>query len=185
MNVSHRAWACLTFLVSVQCAALHFIVLIVLLSLISRSSFWHFGCFSFRLWYRPWCVHIHATDPSVAMHRLCLFFFLWFTAWVEVREEANQTALNGCQYHWASNAPTVGASLIHGMPSTFIADTSRRLKHRVQIPGTTSPCQWPNEVIKPLGFFANMIPSVCCPSRMFVLLRKCLLQPLRIVRLLQ
>jgi hypothetical protein len=26
-------------------------------------------------------------------------------------------------------------------------------------------------VIKPLGFFANMIPSVCCPSRMFVLLK--------------
>ena len=56
----------------VQCAALHFVVLIALLSLISRSSFWHFGCFSFRLCYSPWCVHIQATDPSITMHRVVL-----------------------------------------------------------------------------------------------------------------
>ena len=69
-NISHRAWACLTLLVSVQCAALNFMVLIVLLYLISQTVFWHFGCFSFRLRNRPWCVHIHAIDPSVAMHRV-------------------------------------------------------------------------------------------------------------------
>ena len=54
----------------VQCAALHFVVLIALLSLISRSSFWHFGCFLFRLWNSPWCVHVQSTDPSIAMHRV-------------------------------------------------------------------------------------------------------------------
>ena len=81
MNVCHRAWACLTFLVSVQCPALHFIVLIELIYLISQTSLWHFCCFSFRLWNRPWCVHegpcnrpwcvhIHTTDTSVAMHRI-------------------------------------------------------------------------------------------------------------------
>ena len=65
----------------VQCATLHFVVLIALLSLISRSSFWHFGCFSFRLWYSlsPWCVHVQSTDPSIAMHRVVrmLLFVLY------------------------------------------------------------------------------------------------------------
>ena len=78
-NVLLWAWACITFWVGVQCAALHRIVLIALLSLISSSSFWHFGCFSFRLWNSPWCVHIHATDQSVAMHRIrvvCIVLFV-------------------------------------------------------------------------------------------------------------
>jgi hypothetical protein len=58
--------------------AMHHIALysFVLLYLISQSSFWHFGCFSFRLWNRQWCVHIHATDPSVAMHRVVYILFV-------------------------------------------------------------------------------------------------------------
>ena len=44
-------------------------------------------------------------------------------------EEGNPTVRKGCPYHWASNAPTAGTSLIHGMPWTFIADTARRLEH--------------------------------------------------------
>jgi hypothetical protein len=43
-------------------------------------------------------------------------------------------------YHWASNAPTVGARLIRGQAWPNIADTDRRLGRRVQIPGTPSPC---------------------------------------------
>ena len=71
MNVVLWAWACIAFWVGVHCAALHFIFLISLLSLISWSCFWHFGCFSFRFWnHSPWCVHIHATDQSVAMHTI-------------------------------------------------------------------------------------------------------------------
>jgi hypothetical protein len=76
----------------------------------------------------------------------------------EMLEEGNPTVRKGCPYHWASNAPTAGTSLIHGMPWTFIADTARRLEHRVQIPGTTSPCHSLNEAIKLLGFSVNMIP---------------------------
>ena len=71
LNVVLWAWACITFWVGIHCASLHFIFFISLLSLISWSCFWHYGCFSFRLWiHSPWCVHIHATDQSVAMHIL-------------------------------------------------------------------------------------------------------------------
>ncbi len=67
-NVLLWVWECISFW---GCAStLHCIVLIALLSLISSSSFWHFGCFSFRLWNSLWCVHIHATDQSVTMHRI-------------------------------------------------------------------------------------------------------------------
>ena len=79
-----------------------------------------------------------------------------FTACVEVQEEGNPTARNSCHYHWALNAPTVGASLIRGQAWPNIADVARQLGHRVQIPGTPSPCHGPHEVITPLGFFANM-----------------------------
>jgi hypothetical protein len=72
-----RAWR---FLVSVQCAALHFIVLIILFSWMSRSIFWHFCCFSFRMWNCLRCMHIHAidpwADPSVAMHRVVHILFV-------------------------------------------------------------------------------------------------------------
>ena len=75
-----------------------------------------------------------------------------------------------CHGLWVSDAPTVLASLIHVEPWTVIAESNPPLGLDAQIQGTASPCQWPNEVIKPLGFFANMIPSVCCASRMFVFL---------------
>jgi hypothetical protein len=63
----------------------------VSLYLISQSSFWHFGCFSFRLWNRPWCGHIHATDPSVAMHRV-VRILLFVLCLVSVSEESEQWA---------------------------------------------------------------------------------------------
>jgi hypothetical protein len=124
-------------------------------------------------------VHTHATDQSVAMHRIrgvrVLLFVLCLVPVSEIlasigplaeihyklksshsmRRGAGRGAgrgkpdgPKGCPYHWASNAPTAGTSLIHGMPWTFIADTARRLEHRVQIPGTTSPCHSLNEAIK-------------------------------------
>jgi len=77
----------------------------------------------------------------------------------EVWEEGNPMAQNSCHYRWASSAPTAAASLGRGQAWTFIADTARRLGHRVPIPQTPSPCQLPDEVIDhSLGFFANMIP---------------------------
>ena len=79
MNDLLWAWACITFWVGVaRCAMrrIEIVVLNALLSLISRSSFWNFGCFSFRLWNSPWCVHIHATDPSLCTG-LCVCFFLY------------------------------------------------------------------------------------------------------------
>ena len=128
-------------------------------------------------------MHIHAVDPSVAMHRVVRFVCVLclvpvsetlasigpltenccklnaiHTACVGVREEGTLTARNSCHYHWASNAPTVGASLIRGQAWPNIADIACQLGHRVQIPGTPSPCHSPHEAITPLGFFANMIP---------------------------
>jgi len=182
MDVLHQAWASVKVLVRVQCAALHFIVLIILFSLMSRSIFWHFGCFSFRMWNCPRCMHIHAidpwADPSIAMHRVVHILFLLCLGPVsrqlasigpqtencsklnaiEMREEGNPTPRNSCQCHWASNAPTVEASLNCGQAWSNIAETARLLGHRVQIPGTPSPYHSPYEVITPLGFFANMIP---------------------------
>jgi hypothetical protein len=52
----------------------------------------------------------------------------------------------------------VEAILNRGQAWPNIAETARLLGHRVQIPGTPSPCHSPHEVITPLGFFANMIP---------------------------
>jgi hypothetical protein len=168
----------------VQCATLHFVVLIALLSLISRSSFWHFGCFSFRLWYSPWCLHVQSTDPSIAMHRV-VRMLLFVLCLVPVSEplasigplteicnklKSSHSMRRGAGRGAGRGKPdgpkrlpislgfTVGTSLIHGMPWTFITDTARRLEHSVQIPGTTSPCHSLNEVIKLLGFSVNMIP---------------------------
>ncbi len=77
MNVSRWAWARMMFLRSVQCAAQPFIVLIIYYWFIWRSNFWNFGFFSLRMWNRPWCVHLHTTDPSVAMHKVvCIIFVL-------------------------------------------------------------------------------------------------------------
>ncbi len=168
-----RAWK---FLVSVQCAALHFIVLIMLFSLMSRSIFWHCGCFSFRMWNYPRCTHLHAidpwADPSVAMHRVVHILFVLCLVPVseqlasigpqaEICSKLNaihSMPRNSCHCHWASNAPTVEASLNHRQAWPNIAETARLLGSRVQIPGTPSPCHSPHKMITPLGFFTNMIP---------------------------
>ncbi len=81
------------FLVRVQSAALHFIALIILFSLMSRSILWHFGCFSFRMWNWSRCMHIHAidpcqwADPSVAMHRDRFVHILFVLCLVSVSEQ--------------------------------------------------------------------------------------------------
>ena len=83
MDVLHWAWASVK--VFGECAMRRiafysFVLLIVSFSLMSRSIFWHFDCFSFRMWNCPRCMHIHAidpwADPSVAMHRVVRLFFL-------------------------------------------------------------------------------------------------------------
>ncbi len=112
-------------------------------------------------------MHIHATDPSVALHRVVriLRFVLRL---VSVSEESEQLAsiwplAENCSKLKAihsmsqgagrgkpdgpkrvpialgSFASTVGTSLIHCMPSTIIEDTAGPLEHYVQIPGTISP----------------------------------------------
>ena len=80
-----------------------------------------------------------------------------FTACLQVLAEVNPRAGNSCHYLWASSVPTVVASSDRGQAWTVIADTSRQLGHRVQIPWTPSPYHLPGELINPGGFFANMI----------------------------
>ena len=63
-----------------------------------------------------------------------------------------------CAYVWAS--------LIRGQAWPNIADVARRLGHSVHIQVTQSPCHGPHEVITPLGFFVNKIPSVSGPYRL-------------------
>ncbi len=88
-------------------------------------------------------------------------------------------------YHWAPNALTVGASLIHSsMLWTFIADTARQFEHSVLIPGTTSPCHSLNEVIMLLGFLNHSSPTWhpgCVLPKPIFLIQKCPLYFLGIV----
>ncbi len=192
MNASHWAWACISFLVSVLCAAQpssDFVVLILfkLFLWISGPTFWFFGCLHSECEIvRDACTFMPLIHQLLC-EGLCVFFFVclvevssyfgidwttcrtrWtpfthnFTACVKVWEEGNTMVRNSCHCHWASNAPTVGAVSIHRQAWLNIADTAHRLGHRVQIPGTPSPCHWP--VItpslnpRPLGFLAIMIP---------------------------
>ncbi len=178
-----RAWR---FLVSVQCAALHFIVLIVFFSSMSRSIFWHFGCFSFRMWNCPRCMHLHAIDPwddpSVAMYRVVHILLVMCLV-----PNSEQLASIGPQAEICSKLNAIHSmrrDAGRGKPHTpkqlplslgfkcahcgnEFESQAGMAQHRrnssfvrtpCAVPGTPSPCHLPHEVITPLGFFANMIP---------------------------
>ncbi len=189
-DVSHWAWACITYMVSVQSPAQQFSDF-TLLILDSGPTFWHFGLFfhSDCQIRHDMCTTMPLIHPSLCTG-LCVFFLFcvyfqfcsntqldfvrpslshwqkiaanhgWrpFTACVQVLAEVNPRAGNSCHYLWASSVPTVVASSGRGQAWTVIADTTRQLGHRVQIPWTPSPYHLPGELINPGGFFANMIP---------------------------
>ena len=73
MNVSHCAlriwWVC-------NPQRNHFLILYFWFwCRVKLLTFW--SVFSFRMWNQPWCVHNHATDPSIAMHVVvCILFVL-------------------------------------------------------------------------------------------------------------
>ena len=57
-----------------RCATIYSFDYIILIHFkVNLLNFWFFPS---RTWNPPWCVHIHATDPSVAMHRVVRLFFL-------------------------------------------------------------------------------------------------------------
>ena len=135
MNVSHWAWACITYLINVSSFAQQFSNLYFWFEF--GSNFWPFG-----LCFHSECEISHGAYTTMQLiHPLlymglcvfflcCVWFHFWsnrhrlgnwqkiatswapFTACVEVRGEGNPMARNCCHYNWASNALTVRVSLI-------------------------------------------------------------------------
>jgi hypothetical protein len=82
MNFLHCARACIAYLVSVQPFSDFILMILILVCVFIQNLylwfwFWFWSVFSFRMWNQPWCVHNHATDPSIAMHVVvCILFVL-------------------------------------------------------------------------------------------------------------
>ena len=111
-------------------------------------------CVSWQFWRNTQWDRVRFSDRRKIAASSCTLD----TACVGVRAEWTLMPGNSCHYLWALSAPTVAASLGRGQGWSVIADTATRLEPCVQIPWTPSPCHLPNELITPLGFFANMIP---------------------------